>query len=37
MKKLKIKTQMLRRNGLVKKPWSRVSPEDGRESMVGKI
>jgi len=34
MKKLKIKTEMLRKNGPVIKPWS---PENGRESIVGKI
>jgi len=35
MKKLKIKAEMLRRNGPVIKPW--ISPEAERESMVGKI
>jgi len=33
-KKLKVKTEMLRRNGPVIKPWSQSW---GRESMVGKI
>jgi len=36
MKKLKIKTEMLRRNGPVIKPWTGAR-KDGRESMVGKI
>jgi len=37
MKKLKPKTEMLRRNGPVVKSVESCSPEAGRESMVGKI